>query len=113
MLTNFFFFASLNGFVLLPLYVHQLGGNEAAVGLVQGMYSAAGILCQPLVGAWIDRVGRRFFMILGVTVLTASCAAFPVTSSVPALGVLRALQGVDRCWSRRRRRTRPSAPSPR
>ena len=94
MLTNFFFFASLNGFVLLPLYVHQLGGNEAAVGLVQGMYSAAGILCQPLVGAWIDRVGRRFFMILGVTVLTVSCAAFAVTSSVPVLGVLRALQGV-------------------
>ena len=94
MLTNFFFFGSLNGFVLLPLYVHQLGGNEAAIGVVQGMYSAAGILCQPLVGAWIDRFGRRFFMVLGVTVLVVSCGAFVVTRSIPALGVLRALQGV-------------------
>jgi MFS family permease len=94
MLTNFFFFGSLNGFVLLPLYVHQLGGSEAAIGLVQGTYSAAGILCQPLVGAWIDRVGRRFFMVLGATVLTVSCAAFVVTGSIPLLGVLRALQGV-------------------
>jgi MFS family permease len=94
MLTNFFFFGSLNGFVLLPLYVHQLGGSEAAIGLVQGMYSAAGILCQPLVGAWIDRLGRHFFMMLGVTVLTVSCAAFVVTGSLPVLGVLRALQGV-------------------
>jgi MFS family permease len=94
MLTNFFFFASLNAFVLLPLYVHQLGGSEAAIGLVQGTYSAAGILCQPLVGAWIDRVGRRVFMVLGATVLTVSCAAFVVTGSVPLIGVLRALQGV-------------------
>ena len=94
MLTNFFFFGSLNGFVLLPLYIHRLGGNEAAIGLVQGMYSAAGILCQPLVGAWIDRIGRRLFMIFGVTVLTASSAAFIVTTSIPALAVLRAVQGV-------------------
>src|SRR5204863_5365586 len=57
-------------------------------------YSAAGILCQPLVGAWIDRVGRHFFMVLGVTVLTVACAAFVVTGSLPVLGVLRALQGV-------------------
>jgi MFS family permease len=94
MLTNFFFFASLNGFILLPLYIHQLGGNEAAIGVVQGMYSAAGIVCQPLVGAWIDRVGRHFFMVLGVVVLTVSCAAFVATSSIALFGVLRALQGV-------------------
>ncbi len=94
MLTNFFFFGSLNGFVLLPLYIHRLGGDEADIGLVQGMYSAAGILCQPLVGAWIDRIGRRLFMVLGVTVLTVSSAAFVVTTSIPALGVLRAVQGV-------------------
>src|SRR6266571_2841565 len=94
MLTNFFFFGSLNGFVLLPLYIHRLGGNEASIGLVQGMFSAAGILCQPLVGAWIDRIGRHFFMVLGVTLLTLSCAAFVVTSSIPLLGALRALQGI-------------------
>jgi MFS family permease len=94
MLTNFFFFGSLNGFVLLPLYVHQLGGSEAAIGLVQGSYSAAGILCQPLVGAWIDRLGRHFFMVLGAAVLATSCAAFIVTGSIPLAGALRALQGV-------------------
>ena len=94
MLTNFFFFGSLNGFILLPLYIHQLGGNEAAIGVVQGMYSATGIVCQPLVGAWIDRVGRHFFMVLGVVVLTVSCAAFVVTSSIALFAVLRAIQGV-------------------
>jgi MFS family permease len=94
MLTNFFFFGSLNGFVLLPLYVHQLGGTEAAVGVVQGMYSGAGIICQPLVGASIDRLGRRLFMVIGAAVLTASCAAFIVVNSIPLFAVLRALHGV-------------------
>ena len=57
MLAAFFFFGSLNGFVLLPLYIHQLGGSEAAIGVVQGLYSGAGIVCQPLVGALVDRLG--------------------------------------------------------
>lgn len=94
MLTNFFFFGSLNGFVLLPLYIHALGGNEGQIGIVQGMYSAAGILCQPLVGALVDRIGRRFFMLLGVTVVTVTSAAFLVFSSIPMLAVLRGLHGV-------------------
>jgi MFS family permease len=94
MLTNFFFFGSLNGFVLLPLYVHQLGGNEVSIGVVQGMYSAAGIVCQPLIGAWIDRIGRHVFMVVGVTVLVLSCGAFVVFTSIPVLALLRALQGL-------------------
>ena len=72
MLTNFLFFASLNGLVFPPLYVHQLGGNEVAIGVV-AMCSAAGIVCQPLVGAFIDRIVRHFFMVLGVTGLVVSC----------------------------------------
>jgi MFS family permease len=94
MLAAFFFFGSLNGFVLLPLYIHQLGGSEAAIGVVQGLYSATGILCQPLVGAWVDRLGRRRFMLGGSAILVVATAAFIVSSSIPVLAVLRALHGV-------------------
>ncbi len=94
MLTNFFFFGALNGFLLLPLYIQRLGGDEADIGLVQGLYSAAGIVCQPVVGALIDYLGRRFFMRLGAVLLFVSCALFVVSSPLPLLGVLRALQGV-------------------
>src|SRR5438067_8328323 len=58
-LTNFFFSLSLNGYVLLPLHVHALGGTDVAIGLVMGVYSAVGIVCQPLVGPWVDALGRR------------------------------------------------------
>jgi hypothetical protein len=94
MLTNFFFFGALNGFLLLPLYIQRLGGDEADIGLVQGLYSAAGIVCQPVVGALIDYLGRRFFMRFGALLLVVSCALFVVASPLPLLGVLRILQGV-------------------
>ena len=93
-LTNFFFMSSLSCFILLPLYVHRLGGTEAEIGLVQGVYSAAGILCQPVIGLWLDRIGRRFFMALGVALLIASSAAFLVGHSLALLAALRVVQGL-------------------
>jgi len=93
-LTSFFFMSSLNCFILLPLYIHRLGGTEAEIGMVQGAYSAIGILCQPAVGLWLDRVGRRAFMILGVVLLVVSSACFVFTQSLPVLALLRVLQGL-------------------
>ena len=92
--TSFFFFASLNCFVLLPIYVTQLGGTEVAVGIVMGSYSAVGILCQPLVGPWVDALGRRPFMLLGVALVVLSSVLAFVASGVTALGLVRALQGL-------------------
>jgi MFS family permease len=92
-LTNFFFMSSLSCFILLPLYVQRLGGTEAEIGLVQGVYSAAGIVCQPVIGLWLDRVGRRFFMALGVFLLIVSSAAFLVSHSLALLAALRVIQG--------------------
>jgi len=93
-LTSFFFSSSLSCFILLPLYVHRLGGTEAEIGLVQGVYSVAGIVCQPVIGLWLDRVGRRFFMTLGVSLLIAASAGFLVGHSLVLLAALRAVQGL-------------------
>ena len=84
-LTNFFFMSSLSCFILLPPYVQRLGGTEAEIGLVQGVYSAAGIVCQPVIGLWLDRVGRHFFMALGVCLLIISSAAFLISHSLALL----------------------------
>jgi MFS family permease len=92
--TSFFFFASLNCFVLLPLYVQRLGGTEVAVGVVMGIYSAIGIVCQPLIGPWVDAVGRRPFMLLGTMLVVLSSFLAFVATGVPVLGVVRALQGL-------------------
>jgi MFS family permease len=92
--TSFFFFASLNCFFLLPLYIEQLGGTEVAVGVVMGVYSGVGIVCQPLIGPWVDAVGRRPFMLLGCVLVVLSSLLASVATGVPLLGVVRVLQGL-------------------
>jgi MFS family permease len=93
-LTNFFFSLALNGYVLLPLHVHELGGTEVAIGLVMGLYSAVGIVCQPLVGPWVDALGRRGFMITG-TALVLGASLLPVAfDSIGVFALVRALHGV-------------------
>ncbi|MBI4637313.1 MAG: MFS transporter [Candidatus Rokubacteria bacterium] len=92
--TNFFFFASLNGFVLLPLYIHRLGGTEVEIGFVMGLYSATGIVCQPVIGPWVDAFGRKPFMLLGAGLVVASALLATVVASVPWLALVRALQGI-------------------
>lgn len=93
-LTNFFFFLSLNGFVLLPLYVQQLGGTEVEIGIVMGLYSGVGIVCQPLIGPWVDVIGRRPFMLAGIGLNLASSLLAIVPGGVPLLALVRLLQGL-------------------
>ena len=92
--TNFVFFLGLNGFVLLPLYIQQLGGNEIEIGMVMGVYSGVGIVCQPLIGPWVDVIGRRPFMLIGIGLTVAASLLAAAPGSVPLLAVVRALQGV-------------------
>jgi len=92
--TNFFFFASLNGFVLLPLHIQRLGGTEIEIGLVMALYSGVGIVCQPLLGPWVDAAGRRPFMLFGVALVLLSALMAIAASSIAWLAVVRALQGI-------------------
>ena len=92
--TNFFFFGSLNGFVLLPLHIQQLGGTEIEIGFVMGVYSAVGIVLQPVIGPWVDAVGRRPFMIFGVALVLASCVLAAVAPTIVVLFAARAVQGI-------------------
>jgi MFS family permease len=92
---NFLFFTGLAGFVLLPIHLRRLGATDGQFGLIMACYSATAIVIQPVVGAWVDRGGRRAFLVTGA-VLT-SAVAFLFAAAPDALGLfplLRALQGV-------------------
>jgi len=92
--TNFFFFLGMNGFVLLPLYIQQLGGGAVEIGIVMGLYSAVGIVCQPLIGPWVDVIGRRPFMLAGVGLNLLSSLLAVLPGGVGLLALVRTLQGV-------------------
>ena len=91
---NLLFYANLNAYNLLPLYVQQLGGREGQIGTIMAMYQVAAILCQVGVGPFVDRFGRRPFILLSATLISVVSLAFAGSS---VLGwhfyLLRFLQG--------------------
>lgn len=92
---NFLFFTNLSAFFLLPLHVQRLGATETQLGLIMGTYSAVAIVCPPLVGAWVDRVGRRPFLLAGAALAATASLGFAAAPDTLALfPVWRALQGV-------------------
>jgi MFS family permease len=94
-LSNFFFFASLNAFSLLPLYIKTLGGTESQIGWVMGSYSLTAMLGQPLAGALIDRFGRKRFLLVGSALGMLASIGFALSTQLDARFVLfRILQGI-------------------
>jgi MFS family permease len=90
---NFLFFTGLAGFVLLPLHLRQLGATDGQMGLIMGCYSGTAIVAQPLVGVWVDRGGRRAFLVIGA-VLTAGVALL-FAARPEALGLFPLLRGLQ------------------
>lgn len=95
-LTNFFFFLNFASFFLLPLHIKHLGGDEGTVGAVMGSAGLAGLVVLPAVGASIDRIGRRRFLIAGAVGMTLLSLGFLFVDRLgPAIFALRVLQGVS------------------
>ncbi|MCZ7624460.1 MAG: hypothetical protein C3F12_07840 [Candidatus Methylomirabilota bacterium] len=94
-LSNFFFFASLNAFSLLPLYIKTLGGTESQIGWIMGSYSVTAILGQPLAGALADRFGRKRFLLIGAASGIVAALGFALSNQLDARFILfRILQGI-------------------
>ena len=81
------------GFILpyLPLYLHQHGLSESAIGYVWTAAALAGLLQFPL-GVWSDRLqARKPFLLAALAVLTAATFLLDGASGVLGLGVLAVL----------------------
>lgn len=66
-------------FLLFPLYVRALGGDELLIGLLLGVSLAVSVAVRPLVGVLLDRLGRRRVLLWA--------SALNAASFVPFLGV--------------------------
>ncbi len=92
---NFLFFTGLAGFVLLPLHLRRLGATDGQLGLIMACFSATAIVVQPVVGAWVDRGGRRAFLVTGAMLTSGVALLFAAAPETLGLfPLLRALQGV-------------------
>ena len=92
---NFLYFLNFAFFFLLPVWVLQHGGGEETAGRVVGASGIAGLVALPFIGWFLDRFGRRRFMINGALVAAACSLAFLRIEEIgPPLYALRVVQGV-------------------
>lgn len=73
----------------LPIYAQRLGGNEAATGMVLGIFALAAVIARPIAGYLLDLQGRKRFFLLGLFVLLGTILAY---SWVPGIGILLGLR---------------------
>jgi CP family cyanate transporter-like MFS transporter len=78
----------------LPLLREQLGMSLLQAGFLLSMVQTAGMLLGVLVGLGADRLGLRRCMLLGVGLLSVSSLVGGAINEVPALLMLRALEGL-------------------
>lgn len=78
----------------LPAHVLSLGGSEADIGLVTGIFVAGSLVIRPLVGWLIDHLGRKPVMVAGNLVFTVAPLLYSVPSSVAGLMMVRLFHGL-------------------
>lgn len=104
-LTRDFILTCCGGFVLfssfllllaiLPLYLkNDLGGSDAEVGLIIGVFAFAALFPRPFIGREIDRGGSKRFLIAGALIFIVSSLLYLVATTIPLLMGVRVLHGL-------------------
>ncbi|MHB1127669.1 MAG: MFS transporter [Bacillota bacterium] len=77
----------------LPEYIKILGGKEATVGLINGIFTASAVMIRPWVGTQLDQTGRRKVLILGLAVFVISVISYNWAPTVFWLLAFRLIHG--------------------
>jgi MFS family permease len=92
---NFLYFLNFAFFFLMPVWVLEHGGGEETAGRVVGVGGIAGLVALPFIGWFLDRFGRRRFMISGALVAAFCSLAFLRVETIgPELYALCVVQGI-------------------
>jgi DHA1 family multidrug resistance protein-like MFS transporter len=78
---------------VLPIYGLEIGASAVQIGLFFTAFSLMLVVLRPVVGAGLDRFGRRPFYIAGLVGYALTMLAFALSSEVWAIVAARVLQG--------------------
>ena len=81
------------GFVL-PIYGKAIGADAVQIGLFFSVFSLMTVLLRPIIGAGLDRYGRRPFLLAGLVGYAMTMFAFAFSDQVWIIVVARTLQGI-------------------
>jgi predicted MFS family arabinose efflux permease len=94
-LASVLFFSSGNLLLTpVPLYVQELGGSAAQVGLAQMAFAVSAIVVRPYLGRLADLRGRKPVLLIGTAVFTIAPLFYTQISTVPALQLARFFHGI-------------------
>ena len=91
------FFALFQIEPVFPLYLKGMGASSFMIGLVMASFPFGATLVRPLVGAYIDRLGSKLFLVGGLIIFITAATGYIWTASVLVALLLRTYHGFG--WS--------------
>ncbi len=81
--------------ISLPMLGKSLGANAVEIGLLFSVYTLVSVALRPLVGAGLDRFGRRWIFLAGLAASALAMGGYAFSASVSGLVVTRILDGAS------------------
>jgi len=82
---------------LIPLYLITFGASSTMIGAIMAVFTITALVMRIPVGLWIDRIGRKPFLLYGVAFFTAGNFGYLWASSLVLIIPCRILHGLG--WS--------------
>jgi MFS family permease len=94
-LSCFLFFSSMHLLITpLPLYIEQMGGSPADVGLAGATFALVALIIRPYMGRLVDTRGRKIALLIGAAIFTIGPLSYIATGSLPVFQVARMFHGI-------------------
>lgn len=92
---NLFIFLSFQMiFPTLPLYVKSLGGSNAIIGMVMGIFTASTLFARPAAGILLDRFGKKAVLICGLAIFSIMVFLYGMVNSIAMIVLVRLGHGL-------------------
>ena len=79
---------------VLPIYGKEIGADAVQIGVFFSVFSLMTVLLRPLIGAGLDRFGRRRFYLAGLAGYALTMVVFAFSAQIWIVVLARMLQGM-------------------
>ena len=96
MMSTFALFASFYFLMpVLPIYVSErLGGDQATIGFIAGLFTATAVVFRPIGGFLMDRFGRRGVHLIALAAFAMAIGSYALAGTLGVLIAVRLLHGL-------------------